>query len=148
MMIDIVWGFHLLFTGVMVGIIWFVQWVHYPLFHQVPSDDFPTYEAYHVKRTGQLIAPVMIGELGTAALLVFLPSIHISATWAWVNLGGVGLLWLSTFLVQVPLHAALGEEGREETISKLVTSNWIRTVIWTLRGILLICWAVTPNLFL
>ncbi|MEL6132226.1 MAG: hypothetical protein AAFR59_02545 [Bacteroidota bacterium] len=147
MFIDLVWGCHLIFSLMMVGIIWFVQWVHYPLFHHVPSDEFPSYEAQHVKRTGQLIAPLMILELGTGGLLVMLPSDFILPLWAWINLGGILLLWLSTFIIQVPLHQSLGEAGRTMIIRKLVASNWLRTVIWSLRAILLICCVVKPEFF-
>jgi hypothetical protein len=42
-------------------------------------------------------------------------------------------IWLSTFAVQVPLHAQLGQGFDEATHQALVRSNWIRTVGWTLR---------------
>jgi hypothetical protein len=42
-------------------------------------------------------------------------------------------LWLSTFLIQVPLHETLSSEWSEETIRELIHSNWIRTTLWTLR---------------
>ena len=48
------------------------------------------------------------------------------------------LIWLSTFLIQVPLHNALSKEKNTEKLSKLIFSNWIRTILWTSRSILMI----------
>ena len=51
----------------------------------------------------------------------------------------VFLLWGSTFFWQVPAHQRLSESFDPATHRRLVQSNWLRTVGWTGRG-LLICW--------
>lgn len=43
---------HLFATAAMVGLIWFVQVVHYPLFASVGADGFTDYETAHRRRTG------------------------------------------------------------------------------------------------
>ena len=47
-------------TLAMVGLIWFVQIVHYPLMAQVGRDSFAHYEASHTARTTWVVAPLML----------------------------------------------------------------------------------------
>lgn len=121
---------HLLTTLMMTGLIWFVQVVHYPLFHKVGTKDFVDYEAWHTRRTGWVVAPLMLTELGTGLWLLwaqgFLP-------WTWINLGLLGVIWLSTAVIQMPLHLRLGAGYEAALVRKLVRTNWIRTVAWSLR---------------
>jgi hypothetical protein len=52
----------------------------------------------------------------------------------------VGLLvaiWASTFLVQVPLHNALVDGFDAGAHGSLVRTNWVRTIGWSARGLLL-----------
>jgi len=130
-------------TAMMTGIIWFVQVVHYPLFLKIPREAFTSYEASHTLRTGWVVAPLMLAELGTALLLTFVafgkhPSgpgadrLHLAA------LGCLLLIWASTFLVQVPLHGLLTGQADPGAMKSLVSTNWIRTLFWTLRMLLLL----------
>ena len=141
---DAILFFHALSSLVMTGLIWFVQIVHYPLFADVTEEGFAAYERKHQQRTTWVVAPVMFVELVTAGALAcgFVPGVP--AAWSWVGLGLVLLLWGVTFLVSVPLHAKLGHGKHAETIRRLVLTNWIRTVLWSLRGvlaILMLIWA-------
>jgi hypothetical protein len=47
-------------------------------------------------------------------------------------------LWVTTALVQVPLHRKLSNDPSTRTMRRLVATNWIRTIGWTLRGGLVI----------
>ena len=51
---------HVAATLVMVGVIWFVQIVHYPLFSQVSEAAFNLYEAQHTRLTTYVVAPAML----------------------------------------------------------------------------------------
>ena len=53
----------------------------------------------------------------------------------------VGVIWLSTIFVQAPLHGRLGGGFDAGLHRRLVVSNWVRTVAWALRG-LLVLWMV------
>lgn len=130
---------HLAFTLYMTGVIWFVQIVHYPLMGKVGSDYFVAYERSHTMFTTFVVGPQMVIELATAVLLVF--SMKTMQSWWWVNLALVGVVWASTFFIQVPLHNALSEGFDEARHLKLVNSNWIRTVTWTVRALMLL-WLV------
>ena len=126
---------HVLVSLYMFGLIWFVQIVHYPLFAKVGKDNWLAYEKAHTHFTSFVTAPVMIVELGTAGLLWWFNHSVLPHDWLLINLVLVVVLWLSTFLIQVPLHNQLLKEHSEKAIQKLVNSNWIRTVIWTIKAI-------------
>ena len=58
-------------TLCMVGLIWFVQIVHYPLLAQVGRDGFRRYEMDHQRLTTWVVAPLMLTELTTAFLMIW-----------------------------------------------------------------------------
>ncbi len=120
----------------MTGLIWFVQMVHYPLFASVGAREFAGYERKHTHLTALVVGPPMLVEAASSLGLVFLPSGR-QAPWAvGTGLALVALIWLSTAAIQVPCHARL-EGGFDSRIHRrLVRSNWIRTLAWTLRSCL------------
>jgi hypothetical protein len=122
---------------VMVGLIWFVQVVHYPLMAQVGTKESVAYAARHQSRTTLVVAPTMFVELGASiAVAVLLGGL------GWLALALVGAVWASTFFVQVPLHARLSEGFDASVHCRLVATNWFRTALWTAKG-LLSMWMLT-----
>lgn len=59
----ILFSSHLLATTAMVGLIWFVQVMHYPLSAAVGSDGFVRYERLHQRRTSLAVGPLMAVQL-------------------------------------------------------------------------------------
>ncbi len=57
-------------TLFMVGIIWFVQIVHYPLFSRVGGAGFAAYSEAHSRLTGLVVGPPMLVEAATTVALV------------------------------------------------------------------------------
>ena len=55
----------------MVGVIWFVQVVHYPLFSSVGPEKFTVYSEAHSRLTTYVVGPPMLVDVATALLLVF-----------------------------------------------------------------------------
>ncbi len=129
-------------TLAMFGVIWFVQVVHYPLFAFVGEPGFRTYASLHATRTTWVVAPLMLLELGSACLLLFrgLRPSAIPAVQAWAGAVLVGVIWLSTALVQVPLNDRLQLAYSPAEVHRLVTTNWVRTAAWTLRAALTVRW--------
>jgi len=123
----------------LVGLIWFVQIVHYPLFGKVGANGFRDYEQAHQQRTTLVVAPLMFVEAITAALLPWLRPAGLPAGPAVVGLVLVGVLWGSTFFWQVPAHERLAKSFDPTIHRRLVRSNWLRTAAWTARGVL-VCW--------
>ena len=121
-------------TFYMVGLLWFVQRVHYPLFAEVGADAFPGYERAHVSRTGPVVGPPMLLELGSAGLMVFAPARGVPSAAVWLGLALLAVIWGSTALLQVPRHRELESGFGDRAHRRLVTSNWIRTIAWSLRG--------------
>ena len=46
-------------TWALVGLIWFVQVVHYPLFASVGPGEFAHYEAQYTRRTARVVGVIM-----------------------------------------------------------------------------------------
>jgi len=123
---------HAATTLFMVGVIWFVQIVHYPLFSRVGGAAFAGYERDHVRRTGRVVALPMLLELATAIAAVWV--LEDALTWAGLAL--LAVVWASTGLWQVPAHRRL-EDGFDTLIHRrLVCTNWVRTVAWSARGVM------------
>ena len=125
-------------TLTLVGLIWFVQVVHYPLFVHVSESQFPAFERDHQRLTTWVVAPLMLTEIATAAALVFWRPAGVGLTVPVVGFGLVVLIWLITYRVQVPQHAALSVEYSEQVARQLVTGNWWRTAAWSARGLLVL----------
>lgn len=128
-------------TTYLTGLIWFTQVVHYPLLHAVPPSALPAYEARHQRRTGWVVGPAMALELITALAMLRWRPPELPLLWAWAGVTLLGLIWASTAFVQVPLHDALEQSPDAAHVRALVASNWVRTVAWTARAIL-IGWAL------
>jgi hypothetical protein len=118
----------------MFGVIWVVQLVHYPLFAGVGAEGFVAYEAAHKVRITLVVFPAMTLELGTAVALLWLRPDVVPPWMVWVGLALVGVVWLSTAFVQVPLHTTLSGGFEGGAHARLVATNWIRTAAWTLRA--------------
>ncbi len=123
---------HAAATWFMTGLIWFVQVVHYPLFAGVGRDTWADYGEKHRARTTFIVMPVMLIELAAAGWLAATRTDGLAIT----GLALLALVWLSTFLVQVPLHARLGAGHDAALMRRLVTTNWLRTIAWTARGVI------------
>jgi hypothetical protein len=81
-----------------------------------------------------VVAPLMILEAVSAALLIFYPPENADSRVLWIGAGLVVVVWLSTFLLQVPFHEKLAHGFDTSAHNLLVGTNWIRTIGWTLRA--------------
>lgn len=121
-------------TLFLAGVIWFVQLVHYPLFASVGRSEFAHYETEHAGRTTWIVAPAMLIEAATSVLLLWVRPEAIGVEIAAAGLLLTGLIWASTFAMQVPLHARLSIGFEPALHRSLVATNWIRTSAWTGRA--------------
>lgn len=120
----------------MVGLIWFVQIVHYPLFDRVGQQNFRGYESAHQTRTTLVVAPLMLTEAASAILVLAMWPTAQSSGLPWFGAALLAAIWASTFLLQVPAHEKLSRSYDARTHRWLVNSNWFRTFAWSLRGVL------------
>ncbi|MEM0983276.1 MAG: hypothetical protein AAGI17_04935 [Planctomycetota bacterium] len=126
---------HAYATLCMTGLIWFVQVNHYPLFKNVAEaneDVWRKYEEAHQARTTVIVMPLMFAELGTAGWFAFTQTGPLTIAGAAL----IAIVWLQTFAVAVPIHAALGRAFDARLHARLVWTNWIRTVGWSARGVI------------
>lgn len=135
-----------LFTTIfMTGVIWIVQVVHYPLFSRVGSERFRPYMEDHNVLITYVVLPPMLVEAATAVLLLLLRPPQLPVWAAWTGLVLVGVIWLSTFFLQVPQHSILMNDFDDAAHRLLVSTNWVRTAAWTARSLLLgwVIWELT-----
>jgi uncharacterized membrane protein len=127
---------HTAATWFMVGVIWFVQIVHYPLFAGVGVSGFAAYEGRHQRLTGYVVVPAMLVELASAGLIALLPPPGVGRGWALAGLALALLVWASTFLLQVPCHRRLSRGFDAAVHRRLVGTNLLRAALWSARGVL------------
>lgn len=132
-------------TLYMLGVIWFVQIVHYPLFEKVGRSGFRAYSEAHSRLTTYVVGPPMLAEAGTALLLIPLRPEGVPLAAAALGLVLVGSIWASTALLQVPRHNAFARGFDGPAWRALVATNWVRTAAWSARG-LLVLWMAAQAL--
>lgn len=122
---------HAAATWALVGLIWTVQLVHYPLFAQVGAEAFRSYHARHTRQIAWIVAPLMAAELLSAILLV---ARGVREPWLLASLAPLAFNWISTWRVQIPLHDRLANGFDADVHRRLVATNWWRTAAWSVRG--------------
>ncbi len=129
---NLIWIIHIFTSFFMTGLCWFTQIVHYPLFRFIDPKDFPTYERKNLS-TAFITVPVMIVELLTGLWLLYINQSYLHI----LNVALLGFIGLSTVIFQGPIHLKLTNQTSSILITKLIQTNWIRTVSWSLRSFLL-----------
>lgn len=129
---------HLAATLFMTGLIWFVQIVHYPLFAQTGRAEFAGYELRHSRLTTWVVGPPMVVEAVTATLLLVQPPPGVPVSLLVSGFVLLVIIWLSTALVQVPCHHVLTRGFDAAVHRRLVRSNWVRTIGWSLRALIVL----------
>lgn len=128
----------------LVGLIWLVQVVSYPLFLRVGEASFVPYHAAHARHINVVVGPLMMAELIGALAWIALPTDDAPT---WVRVVGASLVlltWIVTFALAVPRHEVLGRGFDGAVIASLVSVNWLRTAAWTARGALVL-WTVARH---
>ena len=124
-------------TFFMVGLAWFVDVVHYPLFAAVGGDRFGGYHEQHSRRTTWVVLPVMSVELVTSVALAFEPPGGETA----LALGGAALAiatWVLTGAAAVPAHRALGRGFTDDALRRLRRADLVRALTWTAHGVVVV----------
>ncbi len=119
----------------LVVLIWLVQVIIYPAFAEVAPERFVRWHAGYTRALTWIVAPLMLGQVALLGwLLIVRPS-----SWGFLAAGAVAVAWVATFALAVPAHDKLRANGLDESvIRRLVATNWIRTVAWTLAFLLLL----------
>jgi hypothetical protein len=131
---SLLFTFHNDSTWALVGLIWTIQLVQYPLFANIGREAFQAYHQRYTKQITWIVAPLMLTEIGTASMMVIE---GFREPWFLASLIPLLINWLSTWFVQIPLHDKLAAGFDAQAHQQLVRTNWWRTAAWTLRGICL-----------
>ena len=134
MEIEILSDIHFLSTSLMVGIIWVIQLLHYPTFHFIKESDYVEFQHFHMQRISFIVVPVMIIELLSGFMLVYYFQSNLLILCLIILL----VIWLITFVFFTKLHQSLLGGYDKIIVDKLVQINWSRTVLWSLKLIILI----------
>jgi hypothetical protein len=122
----------------LVGLIWFVQLVAYPLFAKVGPAEFGAYHEAHSRWITYVVGPLMVGELIASVALWMDAAVP---RWLAVTASALAVsTWFFTLFVSVPKHVVLSSGFDAQAHAVLVATTWLRTGAWTLRGALLLIW--------
>lgn len=117
-----------------LGQIWLVQIVIYPLFARVGVAEYVDYHRFYSSRIPlPIILPGFASFLLPIALAFFGPDVPAWMTAANILTGIVGLL--VTVLLEIPRHGRLEKGGKNDaTIAELIRYNWPRTASITAQA--------------
>jgi hypothetical protein len=136
---------HVAVTWILIGMIWYVQLVHYPLLAIAGRAGDPAAVRGQARRMRWVMGLPMLVELLAALALVNWPPAPAAQGLALVGLGLLLVIWTSTLALQRPDSARLAQEFDPAIHARLVRSNWLRTVLWSLRGAVALGLAFGPR---
>ena len=119
--------------------IWIVQLAHYPLQRYVDKEAFKDFQASHLWRISLVVGPLMLLEAGSAVWLLYADVPQQIQTPAWIGIALVLLIWIATATLSVPCHWKLEHGWNEAAWRRLVATNWVRTVAWSAR-LVVVAW--------
>ena len=129
---------HLAATLFMVGLIWTIHYVHYPLFAYVGESTYASFQAAHVERIGKLLFVPWLTEgitlIGVLAL-AFLGTHKTLRVPAVINGAAMAVVLVISGFWSAPAHAKLADGFDTSIHDQLMTVNLIRTLAWTVCGI-------------
>ena len=128
---------HLIFTSIMTGVIWVIQIVHYPSFHFIEKELYTAFQKFHMNKISIIVIPIMLAELITGMMLFLDKSPK--SPFLIISFVILVLIWLITGVFFSKAHNELIAGYQELVVNQLVAMNWIRTLLWTLRLLLLTC---------
>ena len=112
----------------MCVVLWLVQLVIYPSFLRVEPSELITLHKAYTFRVSFVILPLMFGQLALSVLSV----VGDASILEWTAFAFVLVCWILTFFVSVPLHRKIEQNDiTRETRQKLITTNWPRTILWS-----------------
>jgi hypothetical protein len=113
-------------SGLLI-LIWLVQVIIYPSFYHIETKDFKAWHARYTRVISFIVVPLLLLQVGVELYHALV------AEPRWWRALLVGVVILATFSLSVPCHKKLQSIGKSDfIIRKLVLTNWIRTLLWTM----------------
>ena len=117
-------------------------WLAFILFCIASITDF--FDGYfarirnEVSNLGTFLDPIADKLLVSSVILLFQTPKGVPNWTIVVSIILLSVIWISTLILQVPYHERLVSGFDKEIHDLLVKTNWIRTICWSLRGIIVL----------
>ena len=131
---NVVFFSHLICSAIMVGVIWVIQLLHYPSFHFINDKKYIEFQHFHMQRISFIVIPAMLIELASALLLAYFFRSSLTIILLALLLG----VWAVTFIFFTNMHQKLTNGYNQSIVDRLIQINWSRTILWSLRLIILL----------
>ncbi len=126
---------HIVACALMTGLIWTVQLLLYPAFAFVDQNKSAQFHLRHSQVITWIVGPIMLVELVTGILFF----VQTSGDFLFqISLALLILIWVSTACLSVPIHNRLSVAWDQAQIVRLVWTNWPRTILWSVRLVILL----------
>lgn len=139
---------HALATWFLVGLIWLVHHVHYPLFADVGPAEYVEFQAEHVSRIGVVLAgPWLVEGVATLGLLI-LARRRREVVVVVVGAAAAAGVVLISGLASAPAHSELADGFDAVVHDRLMAWNLVRALLWSLKGAVaavLLWWVVVDG---
>ncbi len=129
---------HMASTLFMVGLIWTIHVVHYPLFAHVGESTYVAFQSEHVNRIGKLLLLPWLTEgvtLLAVLILAFLGQRRDLRLPAFLNGLGMAIALVISGVWSAPAHGKLADGFDAAIHNRLMTANLVRSFAWTLCGV-------------
>ena len=128
---------HLISTSMMVSLIWLIQILHYPSFIYVDRDQYESFQKFHMKKISFIVMPLMVTEFLTSAYILLFGNNENEYLFT-LSFILLLVIWGLTIFIFSNIHQELSLGYNQRIISSLIHLNWIRTILWSLRLIMLV----------
>ena len=122
---------NLIVSSILLGLILVIHFVHYKSFNFIDIEKFVEFHKFHTKNISFLVIPLMIIEVVISIIICYFYFSILSL----INLSLVALIWITTFLLQVPSHNKLSTGKSITEIEKLVSGIVFRVYLWVFKAI-------------
>jgi len=109
-------------------LIWIVQLAIYPSFQFMSTEQLIQWHAKYSERMAWIAGPLILLQTTIVSIQIAqeTSAIHILSGCV------VGVTWMLTYFVSIPLHRAISQDGAGPVVlKKLVDTNWYRTICWS-----------------
>ena len=118
-------------AGLLV-LIWLVQIIIYPGMHNWVNSTFAELHRGYSRRISLIVGPLMFAQAVLALRQVIIMPDLVAVMQAIL----IASVWGVTAFISVPLHRRLRAGYDARVINRLINTNWLRTVGWSLVSLL------------
>jgi hypothetical protein len=124
---DMLFQFQIMADSGLLILICLVQWIIYPSFDYLETENFKAWHSRYMRIISFIVVPLILLQVGVEL------SHALAAEPRWWRTFLIGVVLIATFSLSVPCHKKLQSMGKSAVIiRKLVLTNWIRTLLWTI----------------